>query len=252
MTSVEVKSLDDRKTIDQASSSRLNLTLPFASPTTLKTLGATFTACAVASAITLPADILITKWRNSALAEWNPELRAMGVGASSRSTFTGTSTSDTINPHSTYISVQKKLRIISPFFRLMSNEIATNALNYAMENSTTSKSPDRSSMTTYFAAGAIAGTAQALVLCPLEAYRAHSLAQEEIQAMSRAGVLSKLQSWFVSTCPTERLNRAYRGIGLYALREMAYNCTFFPLFYSLQNKFKSVMETTKTRQQMNK
>jgi len=197
-------------------------------PTTSKTLVATFFACIGASVITLPADILKTKWQTRALAAWDPH-----ATTSTAAYLTGSSVS-----YSTSINVQKQLRIISPFIRLMSNEIATTVLSTSFESS--SSTAEHASTQTQIFAGAIAGISQAMVICPMEAYRAHRLAQIEMQQFLEGSIWYRMKSYMTATVdPQERLFRAYRGIGIHATREVLFNVTFFPLFYGLQHYFAS-------------
>ena len=175
---------------------------------TWKQLATTTVTCSIAAFITLPADTLIRRWQTEALSSWK------------------------INHESTSYS-STKLRMFSPIFRLFSNEIAATFVPASMESS---QALNTSIIKTHIIAGIIAGSSQALVTCPIQAYQAHKIASAEEQQIKNSNMWSKFKSYFLSTSINlqERLYRAYRGVSLFAAREILFNVTFFPLFYQLQ------------------
>jgi hypothetical protein len=131
--------------------------------------------------------------------------------------------------------VYKRLRIITPFFRLTANEVATRAISSSMNDNISGGGKTPPSLQAHILAGTFAGISQALVLCPLEAYRAHRLALEEEERRQKGPMWRKVKEWMITLKNAEeRKNQAYRGVGILVVREVILNILYFPLFEMLQ------------------
>ena len=157
--------------------------------------------------------------------------------------------------------IQKIKIILSPLVRLTTNELIMTFMTTTTSSSTTATNTTNSSSSHYnnyffnvypnqqqrpynyaylrkeITAGAIAGFCQAIILCPLEIYRANQIMYIEKQEKMSTSSWKYWLRWtklqlFESGIgdPEERRNRALRAIGTLALREMVFNVSFFPLF----------------------
>ena len=195
-----------------------NDTASTCTPTTTSTLAYTFAACLLASCITLPAELVLVQWRSTALSEWNPEVNIIDSAA------------------------QTRVRVLSPFIRLTANEVAVFGLEKSIfDPNSTIPTPVYISSIPYhkhILAGALAGISQALIVCPMEAYRAHALALKEDDMLRSDSFFKKVKRWVweESTNSSERKRRAYTGIGIRATREVVFNIVYFPIFEYLESR----------------
>lgn len=168
----------------------------------------TFVACVGASLLTYPAEKYHSDWKSGILSKW-ANLRH-----------------DSIN-----VPVRSRFRlIIGPIARLQLHEILATSLMSQSEIF------HRNSTYKELIAGASAGVIQALLLCPVDTYRA--LERHTAETESSKSWLRYLRQQLMeggSMDPKERLFRAYRGVGLLAIREVMYNISFFPLFSWLRH-----------------
>lgn len=202
---------------------------------TTSTLLSTFVGCAAAAAITYPGELARMQWQKSALRIWDPEQHhtLMNMHSNSRSS-------------SSNEPFFRKLRILTPMIRLLSNEMAGTALTSIITPTTAAECFNTNNADDLWKkevvlAGAIAGCCQALLLSPIEAYHAHNLCLRE-----QLGMYNHNNSWSHwvkshlveggSYDPRERRARAFRGIQISAAREVVFNVTFFPLFHALQQQ----------------
>lgn len=231
------------------------MTIPSSLPPTK--LVATAAACIAAACIIYPAEMFRLSFINKSLATWDFEALAQSLknGVNYQIDKKNVSTRDTLKgPFGFALSPwgrkKQKIRIVvSPFVRLVSNEMIlmmmTNATNTSKtlgyNSIVTNNNHDRSHnhLMKEVTAGAISGFFQALLLCPLEIHRANQIMNtEEQERMDRSWRhwvrWTKLQLFEGGTGdPKERRKRAFQAIGTLALREMVFNVTFFPLFRSL-------------------
>eukprot|EP00581_Thalassiosira_minuscula_P029721 CAMPEP_0183766162 /NCGR_PEP_ID=MMETSP0739-20130205/11389_1 /TAXON_ID=385413 /ORGANISM="Thalassiosira miniscula, Strain CCMP1093" /LENGTH=248 /DNA_ID=CAMNT_0026004921 /DNA_START=336 /DNA_END=1079 /DNA_ORIENTATION=+ len=187
-------------------------------------LASTSLVCLFAAIVTYPAESYRIKWESSFLRDYNPESEI------------------------DIIVNWKQFRVLSPFLRLILYERASNLINSGI---TTTIPPDIANdkcntLEYQCLAGAIAGISQALLLAPLEAWRAN-------QIMEREKHLSSKWSYWIhsqiarggSIVPEERRARAFQGVGITAIREVVFNLSFFPLFHILRQR-SSEVENTET------
>jgi hypothetical protein len=204
---------------------------------TTSTLLSTFVGCAAAAAITYPGELARMQWQKSALRIWDPEQHHTLMNMHSNSNSRSSSSNEPFF---------RKLRILTPMIRLLSNEMAGTALTSIITPTTAAESSNTNNANDLWKkevvlAGAIAGCCQALLLSPIEAYHAHNLYMRE-----QLGLYNPKNSWSHwlkshlveggTYNPQERRARAFRGIQISAAREVVFNVTFFPLFHALQQQ----------------
>jgi len=185
----------------------------------------TTVASVVGAFLTYPSEMYRISFTTKELAAWSFDT------SQQRNTLV-----EEISKH--FEQKQKVRMILSPLFRLTSHEIALSATSGIMTNTAltsnhfTSSSEGLGCFMREIIAGALAGTSQALLLCPLEAWKANEVrkVEEEAHKSWKKWIRSQLFG-DGSGDPLERQTRVYRGVGVLAAREVIFNVSFFPLFY---------------------
>lgn len=181
----------------------------FAVDKTTKILSSVFTGV-TAAALTYPAEKFQRQWQTKALSKWSGDEEDIVVKQR---------------------SIIK--RAISPFLRLNLQELSSTYIrNYAETvHMQLEQHVYDNSVSQNILSGAIAGLGHALILCPLQLMEASERLEIESTRQKSWWHYMKQQVFQGgSTSPAERFSRAYRGIGLLAVREVFFNVTFFPLF----------------------
>lgn len=177
---------------------------------TLKTLVATLSVSFGSAILTYPAQLMKMEWQQTALSKW-------------------TTTTTTYNNNGIEFYQLDKRRwnfqaTIKPLLRLVLNELALASLG--------SGAPQFSEE---ILAGSMAGLSQALIICPLEAYSA----TKQMNSETKMILEEKKKKWWLPQTwidnhtmePRDRLVRAYKGVGVMAVREVIFNATFFPMYH---------------------
>lgn len=196
----------------------------------------TTVACIAGAFVTYPAEMYRESFTTKTLGAWYYDGRSTVGSTSSRGI-------------SAFFEQKQKARlVISPLFRLVSHEVALSITNAMFTRKTDSSTMLTNSEDTggsngimlEMISGAVAGTSQALLLCPLEAHRANRLKIAEEREVNSWVQWTRSQLFAGGTVdPRERLIRVYRGVGILAAREILFNVSFFPLFHGLRRYFNS-------------
>lgn len=178
--------------------------------TSILTLTSTSLACLGAAALTYPAEEYHARWKSKTLSTWADE--------------------QVLVPKRSAIRM-----VLSPFARLTFHEFTATALTSEAER----RLEDHSYAMPFskeLLVGSIAGICQALILCPLDTHRAIEREAKEAE-LSKSWRRYWKQQFLEGGSPDskDRLSRAYRGVGLLALREMVFNVSFFPAFSYLRH-----------------
>lgn len=220
---------------------------------------ATTAACTTAAFITYPAEMYKISFINSKLANWNydyistRELQMEQTIKETSSSLSEHSVSDKFfrgeirqemkSIFSNYGIFKQKLRVfLTPLIRLTTHEMSLALITNIGE----SNFSDQNSygLMQEFSAGILAGTCQAVLLCPLEVHRANRIMEEELKSRqfhplkNFVSSIKEQLAWNGSSEPEERRKRALSGVKILAIREMVFNMSFFPIFYSFQKLFR--------------
>jgi hypothetical protein len=212
-------------------------------------LVATMAACAAAGLITYPSEMFRVSFTNNALAAWDFEKntgqkknKIVKTGAVTLRNGSVRSKDSLKFVISNRGKKKQKVRIVvSPLFRLVSHEVAcVGTYQFFEKFSTHGGDQNGNRLAKEITAGAISGLCQAIIFCPLELHRANQLKYAEEKEMAS----QSLKSWARWTksqlfeggtgSPQERWRRAYSGVWTIAAREMAFNMSFFPMFYGIK------------------
>ena len=213
-------------------------------------LVATMAACAAAGVITYPSEVYRLSFTNNTLAAWDFEKNTgkkrnniVKKGSVTLSTGSVRSKDSLKFVISNRNKKKQKIRIVvSPLFRLVSHEVAcVGTYQFFEKFSTHGGDQNGNRLAKEITAGAISGLCQAIIFCPLELHRANQLKYAEEKEMAS----QSLKSWAKWTksqlfeggtgSPQERWRRAYSGVWTIAAREMAFNMSFFPMFYGIKH-----------------
>lgn len=220
---------------------------------------ATTAACTTAAFITYPAEMYKISFINSKLANWNYDyistrevqmeqtIKETSLSSSEHSVsdkfIRGEIRQEMKTIFSKYGILKQKLRVfLTPLIRLTTHEMSLALITNIGESNFLDQNSypglDRECV-----AGMLAGTCQAVLLCPLEVHRANRIMEEELKSRQFHPLKNFVSSikenlaWNGSSEPEERRKRALFGVKILAMREMVFNVSFFPIFYSFQKLF---------------
>ncbi|CAB9499044.1 expressed unknown protein [Seminavis robusta] len=188
--------------------------------TTLITLRNTSLACLLGGLLSYPFDQWHYQWQHKSVAAYAAD-------------------HDRLEYQKWKQNTRKQRFMVRPLMRLVLHEVSLEGVNqgHALYDGNNDQTTSVMMIPQEVSAGIVSGVTMALLLCPFETHRAMARAEQE-KATSKWTQFRQatFDTGGMMTSTTQRLQRAYQGVGMLALREVAFNVTFFPLAASIRTQ----------------